>query len=136
MLGRGDDHAGETGVSEDRLRTIEQERAYNAFMMELGRQERWLRDFKLRESLVPPDWHRIERDVPVRPRKTKVTAAFDADMVRWFRRMGHGYQARMNSVLRSYMLALISKAILSEGDTDRNGDEIWGRAAPRKKRED
>ena len=37
----------------------------------------------------------------------------------------------MNSVLRSYMLALISKAILSEGDTDRNGDEIWGQAAPK-----
>ncbi|HRO13346.1 BrnA antitoxin family protein [Amaricoccus sp.] len=121
---------------EERRRNIEQERAHFKFMLELERQEEWLKDFKLRQLLVPPEWHRIESRVPVRPHKTKLTAAFDADVVKWFRRMGHGYQARMNAVLRAYMLALISKHILSEGDTNREGDEIWGLPAKKEKKEE
>ncbi len=37
-----------------------------------------------------------------------------------------GYHGRINGVLRTYMLAVISKEVLSAGDRDRNGDEIWG----------
>ena len=40
------------------------------------------------------------REVPVRPRKIRVTAAFDEEVVKWFRAMGHNYQARMNAVLQ------------------------------------
>ena len=117
----------------DRRRNIEQERAYNSLMMELDEIDRWLKNSKLKQSLIPPDWRRIEREVPVRPRKTKLTAAFDADLVKWFRAMGHGYQGRMNAVLRSFMLALISKEILSRGDRDWKGDEIWGLPAKKEK---
>ena len=46
--------------------------------------------------------------------------------MKWFRGMGHGYQARMNAVLRSLMLAVISKEILLRGDRDWKGDEIRG----------
>jgi len=109
-----------------RRRNLEQERANNKLMMELEELEIFVRHLKLKEALIPPDWHRIEREVPVRPRKTKITAAFDADLVRWFRAMGHGYQARMNAVLKTFMLALISKEILSQGDKDWKHDEIWG----------
>ena len=62
----------------------------------------------------------------VRPRKTKVTAAFDADLVKWYRAMGHGYQARMNAVLRAYMRAVVSKEIESHGDRDWKHEQIWG----------
>ena len=34
---------------------------------------------------------------------TKLTVSFDAEVVKWFRAMGLGYQARMNHVLRSWM---------------------------------
>ena len=37
--------------------------------------------------------------------KTPVNAKFDRDVVDWFKSQGRGYQARMNSVLRSYMQA-------------------------------
>ena len=38
------------------------------------------------------------------------TPAYDADVAKFFRTMGQGYQARMNAVLRAYMLAILSRA--------------------------
>jgi len=122
----------ETPLTE-RRRNIEQERAYNRLMLQLDEMHRSLANARLKQALIPADWHRIEREVPVRPRKTKLTAAFDADLVKWFRGVGHGYQARMNAVLRSYMLAVISKEILTRGDRDWKGDEIWGLPAKKEK---
>jgi hypothetical protein len=71
--------------------------------------------------------------VPVRPRPTKLTARRDAEAESGFQGTGHGYQARMNAVLRTYMLALLSKEILGRGDKDWKYDEIWGKPAPKKK---
>jgi hypothetical protein len=75
---------------------------------------------RLKMRLMPGGWHGFE-DVPVRPRKTKTTVNFDADMVEWFRRMGAGYQTRMNHVLRVFMLAVQSKEIHTERDYDWRG---------------
>ncbi len=113
-------------MTPDRRRNIAQEKAYVELMMTLGDVELWLKQSRQKDALIPPDWHRVERDVPVRPRKAKLTAALDADMVKWFRGMGLGYQARMNSVLRSFMLACISKEILGRTDRDWKHDPIWG----------
>ena len=118
---------------EDRLRTIAQEKAHLAMMRELENLEVDVRDWKLRQALIPAAWHAIERTVPVRPRRKKVTVALDADVAKWFQGLGEGYHRRINAVLRTFMLALISKEILSRGDTNRHGEEIWGKAAPKKK---
>ena len=59
----------------------------------------------------------------MRPRNKKVTVALDADVAKWFSGLGEGYHGRINAVLRTYMLALISKEMLSLGDKDRHGDE-------------
>jgi uncharacterized protein (DUF4415 family) len=72
----------------------------------------------------PAAWARVEREVPVRPRKVRVTAAYDEEPVEWFRAMGLGYQARMNAVLKAYMLAMKSREITSRKDVDWKGDEI------------
>ena len=61
---------------------------YNSLMLELEEMERRLKNDRLKAALIPPDWHRIEREVPVRRRKAKLTAAFDADLVKWFRGRG------------------------------------------------
>lgn len=37
--------------------------------------------------------------------KTAIHASFDRDVVDFFKRGGHGYQTRMNAVLRRYMEA-------------------------------
>ena len=46
------------------------------------------------------------------------------------RRKAAGYHRRINAMLRTWMLALISKEVLSRSDKDRRADEIWGKAAP------
>lgn len=116
---------------EDRLRTNAQELAHLKLITELEKQAQDLRDLKLRQSLIPDDWGRLETTAPVRPRKKKVTVALDEEVARWFRNLGTGYHGRINGVLKTYMLALISKEVLSEGDRNRYGDEIWGKAPPK-----
>lgn len=119
----------------DRQRTNAQERAYVELMMQLDELEVSVRDSKLRNALIPAEWRGLETTAPVRPRKKKVTVALDADVARWFHNLGAGYHGRINAVLRTYMLALISKTVLNRTDRDRVGDEIWGRAAPKRKEE-
>ena len=117
------------------MRTNAQERAELELLMELDKMEQDWRDVKLRRSLIPDDWDRLETTAPVRPRRKKVTVALDEDVARWFHGLGEGYHRRINAVLRTYMLALISKEVLSRGDRNRYGDPIWGKAAPKEKDE-
>ena len=44
-------------------------------------------------------------------------------MGRWTKGLGAGCQGRIIAVLRTYMMALISKAVLSRDDRDRLEDE-------------
>lgn len=40
----------------------------------------------------------------LKPRhKTQLTLRLDSDVVEWFKQQGHGYQTRMNALLRAYM---------------------------------
>ena len=62
-----------------------------------------------------PDWADVPRDwyknaMPVKQSTKKlVSVRIDDDVLTWFRAQGAGYQTRMNSVLRAYMLALRSQ---------------------------
>ena len=117
----------------ERKRTKEEERHYAAFLHEIEELKRW-RDVlllerevgarKLKGEMIPAAWHTIEKDVPVRPKKVRVTAAYEEELVRWFRAMGHNYQARMNAVLKAYMLAVRSREIDSRKNTDWKGEAI------------
>lgn len=42
--------------------------------------------------------------------KQQITLRLDADVVRWFKRTGKGYQSRMGAVLKSYVEAQRKKA--------------------------
>ncbi len=54
----------------------------------------------------PTDEAFWEGGVVVMPeRKESVTLRLDADVLRWFRAQGKGYQTRINAVLRSFMEA-------------------------------
>ena len=61
----------------------------------------------------PKDWHEVERKYPERPKRTRITARFDEDVVKFFKRAGTGYQAKMNEVLRAYMFARLSKYVMT-----------------------
>lgn len=108
---------------EDRLRTIAQQQAHLKMMIALDDLETDIRDARKREALIPWDWRDLEKTAPVRPRKKKVTVALDADVLRWFHGLGAGYHGRINAVLRTYMLALISKEVLSRRDMGEGATE-------------
>ncbi|MEJ6709703.1 MAG: BrnA antitoxin family protein [Amylibacter sp.] len=55
---------------------------------------------------------------PTKPAKTKTTLGFDADMIAWFRKLGTGYQGRMNSILRVYWHSLLSGRIKAHWNAD------------------
>jgi uncharacterized protein (DUF4415 family) len=105
----------------DRRRSKFEEQNYAALMRHLSELESWSMERKLKERMLPPEWRKMDRTAPTKPRKTRVTIGFDEDMVRWFRGLGTGYQARMNAVLRTYMHAAISKEIVIQRD------EGWSR---------
>lgn len=50
-------------------------------------------------------WDNARVVMPEERNKVQITAKFDAEMVRWFKRHGRGYQARMNAVLCAYYKA-------------------------------
>jgi uncharacterized protein (DUF4415 family) len=58
------------------------------------------------DKSVPDDWSGLDTWAPVEPHKLRITVRLDADMVRWFKKLGPGYGARMNLVLRLYWKAL------------------------------
>jgi uncharacterized protein (DUF4415 family) len=117
----------------DRKRTKEEERRYAELLdlmeelrldREIAHLEKENRDRKLKEAMIPPHWWTIEREVPVRPKRERVTARYDVEVAKWFRATGPNYQARMNAVLRGYMLAMKSREIPSERDYDWKGAQI------------
>lgn len=57
----------------------------------------------VRFGRVPVEWETIARE-GITPAKTRVTARFDADVVKFFRALGPGYQEKMNRVLKAYVL--------------------------------
>jgi uncharacterized protein (DUF4415 family) len=49
------------------------------------------------------DWSEAVRGGLYRPIKQPVTMRIDADVLKWFRRDGEGYQSRINEALREHM---------------------------------
>lgn len=74
--------------------------------------------FKWIDHSLPADWNALDYHHPLEPEKTRVTLRLDADMLRWFRKLGPGYQARINLILRIYWTALLSGNIHSRYQDD------------------
>ena len=64
---------------------------------------------------IPEAWHTLEMDVEVETPKEKVTLYLDRAVIRMFRKMGKGYQARINRVLETYLqLRIAEKSVLKK----------------------
>jgi uncharacterized protein (DUF4415 family) len=85
--------------------------SFDRMLDDLDEQLADIERLKRSHDLVPPGWRRVAREAPITPPKTKLTLKLDAEMVDWFRGLGHGWQPRMNAVLRAYMHGVISKAV-------------------------
>lgn len=76
---------------------------------------------------IPNEWHEIWEGEDRDAKRTKVTIRLDADVVKFYKSLGPGYQDRINRTLRSYMQARLAKYI--EGpEMERYSDE-WSDAA-------
>lgn len=86
------------------------QRAQSELLSDLISLQSELRDQWVDRSL-PEGWQGLESTHPVRRAQTRVTLRLDEDMVKWFRRLGSGYQKRINEILRIYWTALVSGRI-------------------------
>lgn len=113
----------------ERKRSKAEERAYAELQETLQeidalRREMVLGFERLKFENMPFEWAGVEAGVPVRRRKVRINGTYDEDVAKFFRTMGQGYQARMNAVLRAYMLAIVSRALPSKRNEDWMGNEI------------
>lgn len=70
-------------------------------------------------TALPKDWDDIWQDRDRRDAKrTKITIDLDADVVRFFKGLGPGYQVRINRVLRAFMHFRLAKLIEGPDTTD------------------
>jgi uncharacterized protein (DUF4415 family) len=55
---------------------------------------------------VPPEMFArgiVRRGLKPVPRKDQLTLRIDSDVVAWYRKLGAGYQTKINALLRAYM---------------------------------
>jgi len=77
-------------------------------MMDAVRQLEWdMQSTIWRQQRIPPEWHEIAK-TRTRRKKARVTMGVEEDVLRFFKVMGIGYQARMNEVLRAFMHARLA----------------------------
>ncbi|AKS46910.1 BrnA antitoxin of type II toxin-antitoxin system [Octadecabacter temperatus] len=70
-------------------------------------------------SALPRDWDRIWEDKDRRdPNRTAISIRLDTDVVKFFKGLGTGYQARINRVLRAYMHFRLAKLIEGPDTSD------------------
>ncbi len=68
---------------------------------------------------LPREWDEIYEDQDRRdPKKVPVTIRLDADVVKFFKAMGEGYQPRINRVLRTFMHYRLAGIIEGPDTTD------------------
>ena len=78
-------------------------------------QSRWI------DGSLPTGWTEIPVLHPVNPPKSEITLSLDEDLLKWFRKFGVGFEARINSILRIYWHALQSGMVQSHWDADSVG---------------
>lgn len=84
-------------------------------------------------DVVPDAWHTLEVDLDVEEPREKVTLYLDRSVARFYRGMGHGYQARINRLLRTWaqmkiagevqLDAYLAKRVAGETDTGEEGSD-------------
>jgi len=69
-------------------------------------------DFSDSPELTPEMFARaiVRRGLKPVPRKQQLTIRVDADVLAWYKKMGPGYQTRINALLRAYMQEHLRKS--------------------------
>jgi uncharacterized protein (DUF4415 family) len=106
---RRDAVAGKQKDPYDEGRSLREEVAYARLVAELAYMQVWWNRDRRKPGVIPRDAAGIKATAP--GRRSKLTLKLDAEVVKWFRAMGLGYQARMNYALRSWMLSVVTREI-------------------------
>jgi uncharacterized protein (DUF4415 family) len=99
--------AGKRTDPHDEGRSLREEVAYARLVAELAEMRAWWDRARLRPGVVPRGAEAVPAAAPGRRRK--LTLRLDAEVVKFFRAMGLGYQARMNHALRSWMRSVVER---------------------------
>ena len=105
---------------------------YRFFLDQMKQFEWHLRWSIWDQRIVPDIWHRA-LEAEGQPPKTRVTIRLDEDLVKFFRKMGPGWQTTLNAVVRAdnrASRALLAKlGFLETGQRQAFGAELLGYAA-------
>ncbi len=96
---------------------------------------------RLARDEVPEAWHTLEMDIETNEPKQKISLYLDRSVVKMFRAMGGGYQARINRILATWLqmkmadligheMSMIEALVKADEASDREDtppDEMIGR---------
>lgn len=106
------------------------QREHFRYFTDLMRQIEWdLHKEILDARRIPPAWHEIAK-ARGPSEKVRVTLRVEADVVRFFRKFGKGYQQRMNDVLAAWMHGRLA-ALIEGPDAQDILDDIDAFGRPR-----
>lgn len=89
--------------------TAKQQQSYTDYVEQMYMSLGMFRHPDLAQSLMPEEWRDLARKEV--PKKQPVTLRIDADVLRFFRKIGAGYQAEINGVLRAFMPARLAEIL-------------------------
>ncbi|MFQ8430544.1 BrnA antitoxin family protein [Amaricoccus sp. W119] len=93
---------------------------------DLDTMETWNAERRLKERGLPEGWDALAWDLPAEPAKTKMTLRLDREVIDWYAALGPDHGARINAVLRLYMLGVQSREIESPEQFDWRGTPVAG----------
>lgn len=91
----------------------------------LEQEDAW--DYAVREK-IPEAWDTLEADVDVFEKKMKVTLRLDESVAKFYRAMGHGYQARINRILATFAQMRMAEVRATERMIDQDMDRLLAEA--------
>lgn len=107
------------------------QKAHQNYFYDLMFQIEWdLHQEMLDNRRVPDEWHQIARK-RVPQKKTRITLRVENDVVTFFKKMGPGYQQRMNDVLAAWMHGRLSALIDGPDAQDADAQMLSMAARPR-----
>lgn len=93
------------------------ERAHHYYMTDALRRFEWDMHQEIEINFrIPHEWHHIA--TRREHKKTTICFSVDADVVKWFKSMGPGYQPRMSDVLRAFMHAKLANLLKGDETLD------------------
>lgn len=95
-----------------------------AIRRDLDTMENWYAERQLKDRGLPEGWDALAWDLPAEPAKTKMTLSLERDVIDWYAALGPDHAARINAVLRLYMLGVQSREIESPEQYDWRGAPV------------